>query len=173
MIYSGRVAQAEKWADYAAEQLAQAGYRRGEARSAVLALLDSQQCALSAQDIKRALSEGGRTVARASVYRILDELVELRLLSSIDVGQGITRYEPIRPGGHHHHHMACRLCGGITPFEDKQLEDAIERVAGQVTFAVDEHEIVLHGLCRDCSATPSDDATKQTQAAPPQAETRA
>ena len=98
-------APAPSWADHAAERLSAAGFRRGGARAAVVELLDAQACALSAFDIEQALRErGDRAVARASVYRILDQLEELKLVSRIDVGQGITRYEPIRPGGHHHHH---------------------------------------------------------------------
>jgi Fur family ferric uptake transcriptional regulator len=145
---------APTWADHAAEQLAEAGFRRGGARAAVVELLDGQACALSAYDIEEALrDQGDRAVARASVYRILDELEELKLVSRIDVGQGITRYEPIRPGGHHHHHMVCDVCGKIVPFSDDGLERAIDRLAKRVTFAVDEHEIVLHGRCADCASS--------------------
>lgn len=142
------------WADHAAERLADAGFRRGGARAAVVELLDGQACALSAYDIERALADGDRAVARASVYRILDELVELGLVSRIEVGQGITRYEPVRPGGHHHHHMVCDACGRIIPFSDEELETAISGLARRVAFQVDEHEIVLHGRCADCAATP-------------------
>ena len=84
------------WAAHAAAVLSEAGFRRGGARAAVVDLLDAQACALSAYDIEQALrEEGDRAVARASVYRILDELEELKLVSRIDVGQGITRYELI------------------------------------------------------------------------------
>ncbi len=143
---------APSWADHAADTLADAGFRRGGARAAVVELLDRQACALSAYDVEQALRDGERAVARASVYRILDELLELGLLARIDVGQGITRYEPIRPGGHHHHHMVCDTCGQIIPFSDDELETAINRLAERVTFEVSEHEIVLHGRCRDCAS---------------------
>ena len=140
------------WAAHAAVVLSEAGFRRGGARAAVVDLLDAQACALSAYDIEQALrDEGDRAVARASVYRILDELEELKLVSRIDVGQGITRYEPIRPGGHHHHHMVCDRCGRIIPFSDDGLERAISRLARESTFAVTEHEIVLHGECAECA----------------------
>jgi Fur family ferric uptake transcriptional regulator len=152
-MHAPTTTDAPTWAEHAAAQLSGAGFRRGGARAAVVALLDAQACALSAYDIEQALRDGpDRAVARASVYRILDELEELRLVSRIDVGQGITRYEPIRPGGHHHHHMVCSTCGRIIPFSDDELETAISRLAERVTFAVDEHEIVLHGRCSACAA---------------------
>lgn len=140
----------DTWAEHASARLAEAGFRRGGARTAVLDLLDAQPCALSAFDIEDALRERGRGVARASVYRILDELIGLNLVSRVDVGQGTARYEPARPDGHHHHHMVCDTCGDVFPFADDDLERSIARVAGRVAFDVAEHEIVLHGSCAQC-----------------------
>ena len=138
------------WADHAGRSLADAGYRRGGARSAIIALLDRQRCALSAYEIEDALRAGGRSVARASVYRVLDELVGLGLVTRVEVGQGSTRYEAARPDGHHHHHMVCDRCGDVQPFADEALERAVDRLAARVAFEVAEHEIVLHGECASC-----------------------
>jgi Fur family ferric uptake transcriptional regulator len=139
------------WADHASERLAGAGYRRGGAREAVIGLLARQSCALSAFEIEEALRAGHRRVGRASVYRVLDELEQLRLVTKIEVGQGISRYEALHPGGHHHHHhLVCDSCGEVIPFEAEELERTIGRVAARVTFDVAEHEIVLHGSCGDC-----------------------
>jgi Fur family transcriptional regulator, ferric uptake regulator len=143
-------ARAEAWSDLAGARLAEAGFRRGGARAAVIRLLDDQSCALSAYEIQAKLREDGRGVARASVYRVLDQLEGLGLLTKIEVGQGIARYEPNRPGDDHHHHMVCARCGEVVPFADAELEATIDRVAERVTFEVSEHEIVLHGACADC-----------------------
>jgi Fur family ferric uptake transcriptional regulator len=144
--------QASTWAEHAARSLAEAGYRRGGARQAVVELLADQPCALSALEIEDALRRGPRQVGRASVYRVLDELDRLHLVTKLEVGQGIARYEPLHPGGaHHHHHLVCDRCGTVTPFEDDALEAAIEAVAARVAFDVAEHEIVLHGRCADCA----------------------
>jgi Fur family transcriptional regulator, ferric uptake regulator len=144
------VARAGAWSELADAKLAQAGFRRGGARAAVIALLDGQTCALSAYEIEAKLREGGRGAARASVYRVLDQLEGLGLVTKIEVGQGIARYEPNRPGDDHHHHMVCARCGEVIPFADAELEATIDRVAERVTFEVAEHEIVLHGACADC-----------------------
>jgi Fur family ferric uptake transcriptional regulator len=139
------------WAVLAAQRLAQAGYRRGGARQAVVDLLAGQSCALSALDIEDALRGADRQVGRASVYRVLDELEQLKLVQRLQVGQGIARYEPLHPGGdHHHHHLVCDSCGDVTPFADDELERTLARVAERVAFEVAEHEIVLHGSCAAC-----------------------
>lgn len=137
------------WADRAARELSAAGYHRGGARAAVIGVLDRQRCALSAVEIQHALRDGGRGAARASVYRILEELERLRLVTRIDVGQGLARFEAAREDGHHHH-MVCDGCGEVTPFEDDELERSIHRLTDRVAFVVRDHEVVLHGACADC-----------------------
>ncbi|MDX6724935.1 MAG: Fur family transcriptional regulator, ferric uptake regulator [Solirubrobacteraceae bacterium] len=143
-------AHAAPWSEVAETRLTEAGFRRGGARAAIIALLDAQSCALSAYEIEATLREQGRGVGRASVYRILDQLDGLGLVTKIEVGQGIARYEPNRPGADHHHHMVCARCGEVIPFADDELEATIEKVAERLTFEVAEHDIVLHGACADC-----------------------
>jgi Fur family ferric uptake transcriptional regulator len=75
------------WYERASGVLADAGYRRGGARLAVIGLLDAEPCALSAIEIEEALrhKEGaGRTASRASIYRVLDELTELGLVARLE-----------------------------------------------------------------------------------------
>jgi Fur family ferric uptake transcriptional regulator len=137
------------WAARAEHELAAAGYRRGEARGAVVDLLDGQHCALSAVEIEQALKDRGSGIGRASVYRILEQLEALRLLQRVSVGHGLARFEPVREEGHHHH-MVCDRCGDVFPFEDPELERSIRRLSDRVSFSVEEHEVVLHGACADC-----------------------
>lgn len=142
-----------EWIEQAAERLSEAGFRRGGARQAVIELLAAQPCALSALEIEEALRVSSRQVARASVYRVLDELEQLKLISRIEVGQGILRYEALHPHGvNHHHHLVCDQCGEVIPFHDDELERTIDRVARRVAFDVAEHDIVLHGHCADCAS---------------------
>lgn len=142
---------AECWAQHAQRVLAQANHQTGAARQALLELLDSQTCALSAIEIEDALRATDRPVGRASIYRILDELERLHLIQKLQVGQTMARYEPVRAGDGHHHHLVCDNCGTVTPFTDPGLENAIEKLSRRVPMRVEEHEIILHGACADCS----------------------
>src|SRR3954447_4911352 len=137
------------WSEHALQELSGAGYRRGGARQAVIALLDEQPCALSALDIEDRLRErDGRRVGRASIYRVVDELVNLNLLPRVDVGDGVARYEPQRT--EHHHHLVCDGCGRLEPFQDDALEKAIRGLADRVAFDVSDHDVTLHGCCQAC-----------------------
>ncbi len=139
------------WVAHAFAELERAGFRKGGARRVVVEHLGAQSCALTASDIEDALRGGDRAVGRASVYRALEQLTELGLVSRIEVGQGTARFERTSPTGEHHHHMVCDDCGTIVPFSDPALERSIERLATRMPFAVSEHEVVLHGSCGDCA----------------------
>jgi Fur family ferric uptake transcriptional regulator len=138
------------WAGHAADRMAAAGYRAGGARRQVIRLLADQDCALSAVEIQAALARDDRNVSRASIYRILEELEQAELLSRIEVGQGIVRYEPVRHGDGHHHHMVCDCCGRLIPFVDEGLERELIRVSARVPLRVAEHEVILRGACERC-----------------------
>lgn len=107
-------------------------------------------CSVTAREIAALLDERGRGVGLASIYRALELLERLRLVQRVDVGEGVTRYEPAHPGGEHHHHLVCESCGGVSAFEDQGLERAIERLARRVDYAIDAHDVTLRGECPAC-----------------------
>ena len=139
----------ESWAAMATAGLSRAGYRHGGARAAVIGLLDAQSCTMTAYEIEAALRDSGRSVGRASVYRILDELEEVGVVTKVELGRGQAGYEPARPE-HHHHHIVCESCGRVQPFDDAGLEEAIGRVPADGGFEITGHEVILRGRCRDC-----------------------
>ncbi|MGA2165870.1 MAG: Fur family transcriptional regulator [Solirubrobacteraceae bacterium] len=145
---------ANSWATRAEAALAAAGRRSGAARHALLLLLGEQSCALTATEIEQELrARSERPVSRASVYRILDELVGAGVVARVETGQGVVRYERSRDAqGDHHHHLVCDTCGMVMPFADEALERAIDELSERVPLAVSEHEIVLHGACNSCAS---------------------
>jgi Fur family ferric uptake transcriptional regulator len=140
----------EEWSDATLAELHRKGLRNGGARRAVVELLGDQDCCLTAQEIFDRLRGSGRRVGIASVYRVLDLLTSEGLLQRIDLGSGISRYEPVRSGGHHHHHLVCDSCGKVEAFEDRALETAIHRLERTSGYVVAGHDVVLHGACGDC-----------------------
>jgi len=140
------------WLARAELALSAAGRKRGGARRSVLELLARQECALTAPEIEDVLrARTPRPVSRASVYRILDELEELALVQRVETGQAMVRYERVCEHAEHHHHLVCDECGVVMPFSDPDLERAISSLSERVPLSVSEHEIVLHGACRDCA----------------------
>jgi len=138
------------WTDRALEGLRTAGLRRGGARRAVVEYLAEQDCCRSAQEIHDGIHAGGGVTGVASVYRALETLAELRLVQRVDVGDGVARFEPAHADAHHHHHLVCDDCGRVEPFTDEPLEEALERAAGRLGYALEQHDVVLRGACEEC-----------------------
>jgi Fur family ferric uptake transcriptional regulator len=140
------------WAEQARTALSGAGYRRGGARAAVIDALSEQDCAITALELEEKLRRRDEGVGRASIYRALEQLEQLGLLQRLEVCRGTAGYERVDPTGHHHHHAICRDCGRMVPFEDSSLERALEHVAGEMSFDVTEHDVVLRGRCDRCAS---------------------
>jgi Fur family transcriptional regulator, ferric uptake regulator len=139
------------WVKHATAALGDAGYQRGGARLAVIELLARQDCAMTAIEIDDRLRAAGQAIGRASVYRTLEQLEELKLVHRLEMGRGVASYERAEPSGEHHHHVVCEKCGRVEPFEDPGLERAIGRLQGRVDFEVSDHEVVLRGRCPRCA----------------------
>lgn len=143
---------AAAWIDHAEAELRRSGHRASAPRAAVIELIGRQPCVLSASEIAHRLRDEGRDVGIATVYRTLELLESMRLVQRLDVGDGSARFEPAMPGGeHHHHHLICDVCGRVTPFEDPQLERAIDELGSRLDYVVGDHDVILRGECPDCS----------------------
>ncbi len=141
---------ASTWDDHVHASLAAAGLKRGAARDRIVEILATQPCALSAIEIEDELRGAGTPTARASIYRVLELLAEHDLVERVEVGDGVSRFEPTHPGGEHHHHLVCDRCGRLVAFDDPGLERAIGRLSGRLGMRVDHHEVVLRGSCETC-----------------------
>ena len=138
------------WSTAALGNLQAKGLRNGGARRAVIEHLGDQSCCRSAQEIFDGIRAHGRPVGIASVYRALDQLVELQLVQRVELGDGIARFEPSHIDGEHHHHLVCDACGKVEPFADPGLEVALEEAAQRLGYGMRAHEVVLHGQCDAC-----------------------
>jgi Fur family ferric uptake transcriptional regulator len=138
------------WTEQTLSGLNAAGYRSGGARRAVVQLLARQGCCLTAQQIFDTLRQEGRPIGAASVYRVLDLLVEAGFVQKLDIGTGTAYYERRHDDGEHHHHVVCTSCGKVQAFADAELERALVRAQERLGYSGATHELVLHAACADC-----------------------
>ncbi|MGZ4181745.1 MAG: Fur family transcriptional regulator [Solirubrobacteraceae bacterium] len=143
------MAQTE-WNEHVHAVLSQAGLKRGGARERVIELLATKPCALSVVEIEDELRASGRPTGRASVYRVLDLLVDHGLVERLEVGDGQARFERSHPDGEHHHHLVCDRCGRLVAFDDPGLERAIDRLSERLGVRIDSHDVLLRGACQRC-----------------------
>jgi Fur family transcriptional regulator, ferric uptake regulator len=140
-----------QWSEHVHTVLRGAGLKHGGARDRVIELLSREPCALSAVEIEDALRVSGRPTGRATIYRVLDLLVEHGLVERVEVGDGQARFERAHPGGDHHHHLVCERCGRLMAFDDPGLERAIDRLSNRLGVRVQSHDVLLRGACGRCS----------------------
>ena len=142
--------EAQTWTEHVHAALARAGLKRGGARERIVDLLASEPCALSAVEIEDALRARGKPAGRASIYRVLELLVDHGLVERVAVGEGLSRFERSEAGGEHHHHLVCEQCGKLVAFDDPALERAIDDLSERLGVRVEHHDVVLRGACDQC-----------------------
>lgn len=85
----------------------------------------------------------------ATVYRIINNLVELRVVSSPALG-GQEAYFELENS--HHHHLVCEKCGRIEELSGCQSPDIAVGVLNKKGFSkVLRHSLEYFGLCRKCA----------------------
>lgn len=132
-------------------RLGQNGRRRTTPRASVIAAALRRTQPFTAQDIVRELARRG--IGRATVFRTLDLLVSLGVLSrihGIEQGSRCVRYTACAPT--HHHHLVCRGCGRVEEIAASGLETRIETLARERGFEPLGHGVEVQGLCAECRA---------------------
>lgn len=82
----------------------------------MLAVLAGTSDHLSADSVVALLESTDPGVHRATVYRTLDVLADLGIVSHRHAGGGATVYHfAADPAGHEHLHAHCRECGEVGP----------------------------------------------------------
>jgi Fur family ferric uptake transcriptional regulator len=89
-------------------------------------------------------------VNRATVYRALNFLCELRLVVGADLGGGHMVYEIA--GDTPHHHLVCRACGAEQEVSHKTIKGIFARFERDHAFHLDLNHVALTGLCQACYA---------------------
>ncbi len=129
--------------------LSQKGHRLSEPRKQVIELLQQSKVALTPQQIHQALQQKNCKLGLVSVYRTLELLTELGLVTVV--------YDPqLNPGYMlstlgHHHHIVCQGCHKAFEFAgSNDIDQLIKRVEKETSFQVSDHLLQLFGLCPDC-----------------------
>jgi Fur family ferric uptake transcriptional regulator len=129
--------------------LSDRGGRWTRSRERVLEVFMSNRRPLTPRDVHR---RAGRPMNLASVYRNIQLLSGLGVLSAVDRVEEGGRWELSDGHRGHHHHLICERCGAVEDLEGCLLKDVTRRVARRTRFRVRRHEVNLFGLCPRCAA---------------------
>jgi Fur family ferric uptake transcriptional regulator len=144
------------------ESLRQEGYRLTPQRMMILGIINDSVSHISAEEIHKKVCERYPFVNISTIYRTLNLLKKLRVISETDLGEGYVRYELLER--ERHHHMICRACGETFAFEHDFLKPLQLRLLNKYGFAADLDHFAIFGLCQRCRlAEGMSDAGKEGQ----------
>lgn len=145
-----------KESDDLTRSLHESGLRLTPQRLLILETLQSTDEHISAEEICTRVRQSYPYVNISTVYRTLDTLRELGLVTSADLGGGSVRYHWADKG--RHHHLVCQRCGKMLDLDEeltKELELAIEQ---RYAFRANLTHLTIFGICQNCRCMGSGDA---------------
>jgi Fe2+ or Zn2+ uptake regulation protein len=141
----------ERAKDERLERLARLCGERGMAvtpqRRAILrAVLDADDHP-TAERVQATLARRRVRVSRATVFRTLESLVRLGLISKACHPGSSVRYDRRID---RHHHLVCMSCDRVIDIQDARLDVLPVPDTRRLGFVVADFKVQLRGTCREC-----------------------
>jgi Fur family peroxide stress response transcriptional regulator len=115
-------------------------------RAILRAVLDADDHP-TAHRVHAALSRRRSRVARATVFRTLESLARLGVITKICHPGSSVRYDGRTE---RHHHLICLHCDRVTDICDTRLDGVPVPDTRRFGFVVSDLRVQLRGLCREC-----------------------
>ncbi len=129
-------------------KLSERGYRLTPQRLMVLTAIESSDHHISAEEIYAQVVTKYPHINISTVYRTLELLNRLGLVTETDLGGGRVRYHPADKG--HHHHLVCQSCGRIIDLDESLLSSLKDVLYREYRFSADLRHLAIFGRCEDC-----------------------
>ena len=130
------------------EILRENGHRLTPQRMLVIDILHDADRHISAEEIYKQLHNRYPYANISTVYRTLELLKELDLVTEADFGEGRVCYHVAGKG--HHHHLICHSCGKIMNLEESLLHPLENTLLQKYGFEADLRHLAISGKCSEC-----------------------
>jgi Fur family ferric uptake transcriptional regulator len=87
-------------------------------------------------------------VNKSTVYRTLELLKKLDLVTETDLGGDKLYYHHAEKG--HHHHLICQKCGKVFDVEEEAFDPLEEILVRNYNFIPDMKHLAIFGHCLTC-----------------------
>ena len=124
------------------------GVRMTRQRVIILQALCELEGHGSAEEVYNRATLHRRDVDLSTVYRTLELLRDLRILSQTDLGRGCAEFEIMT--GRPHHHLVCRGCGQVIDLDHGYLSNAAQSIRQEFEFEPIFDHFAIFGWCREC-----------------------
>jgi Fur family ferric uptake transcriptional regulator len=114
----------------------------------ILEAIENSDDHISAEEIYSQVVAKYPNVNISTVYRTLELLKNLNLVTETDLGGGRFRYHPANKG--HHHHLICRRCGTTIDLDESLLAPLEKALLREHDFVAELSHLAITGLCSRC-----------------------
>ncbi|MCX4395065.1 Fur family transcriptional regulator [Streptomyces sp. NBC_01767] len=137
--------------------LRQRGYRLTPQRQLVLEAVDALEHA-TPDDILCEVRRTASGVNISTVYRTLELLEELGLVSHAHLGHGAPTYH--LADRHHHIHLVCRDCTDVIEADVSVVAEFTAKLRDGFGFETDMKHFAIFGRCAGCTAKAAAESTE-------------
>ena len=130
------------------QALRQKGYRITPQRAMVLEVIGHATNHISAEEIYAPISKKYPNINISTVYRTLELLTELGLVTATNMGDGTLRYHASGKG--RHHHLICNKCDKMIDIDECYLQELKDSLLSNYGFAAELKHIAFFGCCQTC-----------------------
>ncbi len=116
-------------------------------RRAILKIIEEEGRHLSADEIFYLARKQVPRLSLSTVYRTLDLLKELDLVTELRLGDDHYRYEA---QSDQHQHLVCLECGKVIEFRCRHLGEVHDQLARRHEFEITGSRVELLGYCDAC-----------------------
>ncbi len=130
--------------------LAKNGLKHSKQRETILKHFLDTSGHMTVDDLHRVIHRKHPGIGRTTIYRALKVFVDAQLADSIELRDGLTRFEhKFRHA--HHDHMICVECGTILEFVSHEIERLQDEIADDYGFSIESHRHQIFGRCQKCT----------------------
>ncbi|QDF27752.1 Fur family transcriptional regulator [Halarcobacter anaerophilus] len=131
-------------------QISKLGFKNTIQKDYILKILFFSKKHLSAEEITKEIQkEFNLDIGIATVYRGLSFFEQMGIINSLDIGDGIKRFE-FKVDKTHHDHLVCIKCNKIIEFNDDFIELNQIKIAEKNGFILKDHIMTIYGICTEC-----------------------
>lgn len=130
------------------QTLQELGYRLTPQRLMVLEMIAESSAHISAEEIYERIRPRYPHINISTIYRTLELLKQLDMVTMTDLGEGRVSYHYASKG--RHHHLICRKCGASTELDESLLGPLKKALSEEHGFQADLSHLAIFGLCRAC-----------------------
>lgn len=132
------------------ENLKAKGYRLTPQRLMVLEALHGAEGHISAPDICHRVRAKYPWVNKSTIYRTLELLKDLDLVTETELGGDKLYYHQAEKG--HHHHLICQKCGKIVDIDEDVFASLEATLRKKYSFSADLKHLAIRGHCLKCQS---------------------